>query len=470
MNPKNNGISSSNPDFLGKLPPQAVDLERAVLAGVIAEKGIFDSISFLLPEAFYSPAHCLIFEAVLSLHKSHKPIDLWLVTEELRKRGKLEEAGGVTYLAEITQKVASGAHVVNHAKAIFEKHVARELVKVGTEIAGMGFDEDVDITDRIAEAESRLGAITSLAAGGSNMNHIRLLVSESIEQAHRRAEYTTHNQLMGISTGLADLNSLTNGWQKSNLIILAARPGMGKTAIMLHFAKSAAKHGSHAVIFSLEMSSVKQADRLLLSEAAVEPSRFRSGYMSKSELQGLEVAAASLEQLPIYIDDAPEATITQIRAKARLLKKQGKCDMVFIDYLGLIKEKGLKNRLREQEIAAISREAKVMAKELDIPVMLLSQLNRAVEERRDKKPQLADLRESGAIEQDADVVMLIYRPEYYGIEVANQNGNPEKCYGELLIEKNRDGATGTVRFRHNEGLTLVYDYDRSRAMDAFSDF
>jgi replicative DNA helicase len=463
-------MSLANVDFLGKQLPQAVDLEQAVLGGIMVERAVLDGLDFLQPEAFYRQEHRTIFEAILSLHNSRKPIDLWLVAEELRKNGTLESVGNATYLVEITQKVASGAHLTEHAQVVFQKYVARELVKVGSEIANMGFNEEQDIADRTVEAEAKLGAVTSIISKGSNMSHIKRILSESVEQAHKRAELVKTNQLMGIHTGLADLNHITNGWQKSNLIVLAARPAMGKTAMMLHFAKSAARYGHSAVIFSLEMSSLKQADRLLLSEAAVDPSRFRSGYMSTSELQGLEVAAGVLEQLPIYIDDAPEATITQIRAKARLLKKQGKCDIVFIDYLGLIKEKGLKNRLREQEVAAISREAKIMAKELDIPVILLSQLNRAVEDRADKKPHLADLRESGSIEQDADVVMLIYRPEYYGIEVLNSNNNPEKCYGELLVEKNRDGATGVVRFKHNEGLTLIYDYDKNRAMDAVDNF
>jgi replicative DNA helicase len=436
--------------YEGRVPPSDVELEAAVLGACIADGGALADVSALLaPEMFYSDQHRAAYEAVQQLYSDGKAVDLYTVVGQLSKSGKLEEAGGAQYLTGLTLKVASCVHVVEHARVIVEKYTRRRLVEAGHRIASMGFSEEEDVAEQLAQADTLISEASSVLAGRMAVPHVSAPVAAAREEAHARSERVRQGKATGIPTGLTELDRITSGWQPSNLIILAARPAMGKTALMLHFAKAAAKSKTPVAIFSLEMSDVALANRLILSEADLAPVRFRSGYMNDEELDKVDLAAFSASEMNIYIDSTADAGMGQIRAKARTLHRQGKCGVVLIDYLQLCRERGAHGRNREQEVAAMSREAKIMAKELGIPVILLSQLSREVEKRGNKKPMLSDLRESGAIEQDADIVAFIHRPSYYT--------NEDDRTGELLIEKNRDGATGRVPFRYSVGMARIED-------------
>jgi replicative DNA helicase len=449
---------------MGKIPPHAVSLEKAVLGALLLERNAIDEVQNILdPECFYRHQHETIYRAILRLNAQRQPADIFTVSEILKQNGELEEIGGSHYLSQLTLEVGSAAHVKYHAQVVFEKYILRRFIQAGYKITAAGFNEDGDVEEALSIVEQETNEIAMQIAGKMDVSRLSQILPEVLDEAYKRIENIRNGKCSGIRTGLVDLDKITNGWQKSNLIILAARPSMGKTAMMLHFAKAAANAGHTAVIFSLEMSKRSLASRSLLSEGDIAPDRFRSGYMSGEDISQMEHAVGAIEKLPIYIDDNSDVSMSRIRAQARAMKKQGKCDIIFIDYLQLCREKGTDNRNREQEVSAMSREAKIIAKELDVPVILLSQLSREVEKRKEKGniPQLSDLRDSGAIEQDADLVIFIYRPAYYGANAEDKQGNPIDTtnYGELLIEKNRDGACGRVNFRHNVGMTKMYDYD-----------
>ncbi|MDR3133002.1 MAG: replicative DNA helicase [Prevotellaceae bacterium] len=447
---------------LSKIPPHAEGFEKAVLGALLLESDAVDDVQQMLgPECFYNRTHETIYRAILRLNTQRKPVDMLSVADALKQSGELDEIGGNYYLSKLTLEVSGAAHLKYHAQVVFEKYLLRQFIYAGYQITTAGFDEAGNVDEALSVAESKVNEIAMQIAGKMDIAHVRQSVNIALNEAIRRVENATKNICSGIRTGLVDLDKITNGWQKSNLIILAARPSMGKTAMMLHFAKTAARAGHATVIFSLEMSDVSLTNRLILSECGISPDRFRSGYMDKNEITQMEMAGGVIENLPIYIDDNSDVAMNRIRARARALKKQGKCGIVFIDYLQLCREKGTSNRNREQEVSAMSREAKIMAKELDIPVILLSQLSREVEKRqKNGVPHLSDLRDSGAIEQDADLVIFIYRPAYYGATVEDKQGNiiDTTNYGELLIEKHRDGACGRVKFRHNVGMTHIEDY------------
>jgi replicative DNA helicase len=441
-----------NSSLDGRVPPHDADVEDAVLGACIVDGAAFAEVSSLLAtEVFYKNENAATYEAIAALSADGRAVDLYTVTGWLRDAGTLEAAGGASRLAGLTSRVASAANAVEYARVVVEKYAQRRLVEAGHKIVGLGFNDDAeDVSDAIAQADALISDVADALAGRMDIPHVSVPVQAAKKEAYARVERARSGKHTGVTTGLADLNRVTDGWQPANLIILAARPSMGKTAVMLHFAKAAAKSGVSAAIFSLEMSETALANRLILSETSVAPSRYRSGYMTNEELDAVDLAAFSVSKLPIYIDSAVDSGMGQIRAKARALKRKGRCGIVLIDYLQLCRERGERGRTREQAVAQMSREAKMMAKELDIPVILLSQLSREVEKRSDKKPTLSDLRESGAIEQDADIVMFIYRPSYYDHE------GEDGC-GELLIEKNRDGATGKVPFRYGLGMAAIFD-------------
>ncbi len=331
---------------------------------------------------------------------------------------------------------------------------------LGKELESLGLSTELDISERVSKAGMLVGNLLDLSNISSRLGSIDQIVEQAIDEAYTRCEHRQEGIPIGIPTGLSKLDSLTGGFAKGELTILAARPSMGKTAMMLHFAKSAAEAGYHAVIFSLEMKAVRIVDRLLMSIARnVDVDRFKQGELTQKELQELEIGGAYLADLPISIDENSDASIYNIRATAQSLKNKGKCDIIFIDYLGLIKEHGLTDRNREQNIAAISRMAKIMAKELDVPVVLLSQLNRDVESRSDKMPQLADLRESRAVEQDADVVLMLFRPKPYELPPLKDNATNShfENAGLVLIKKNREGAIGQLPFYYNDSPTKLAD-------------
>ncbi len=451
----------TNLDFLGKVPPQAIELEEAVLGAIMLESSSIDLvISILTPEAFYKEANKNIYEAILSLNKSHNPIDIYTVIQELKKQNNLENVGGAQFVSGLTLKVGSAANIEYHAKIIAQKYIQREIIRTSSEMQQRAFDESSDVSDLITDAERDLNGLSQQIALGAKSNHISVSANTSYEGAEKRVNNVRKGVKNGIHTGLIDLDKFTNGWKGGNLIVLAARPSLGKTSLLQHFTLSAAKQNIDAVVFSIEMSAVGITNRLIISESGVDPERFSSGYMTDDELNKVANATVSVSKLPIHIVDNSDATMSQIRARARLLHKQGKCKIVLIDYLQRIKGKHNDSWSKNQIIGEMIIEAKSMARELNIPVIMLSQLNRGVEGRAERKPMLSDLRESGDIEQEADIVMFIYRPEYYGIKAQDEFGNIEENYGELLIEKNRDGATGKVRFKHSKGLMNIYDYNK----------
>jgi len=434
--------------------PQARELEGAILGALFIERKAFEVASEIISsEMFYNKANELIFEACYSLEAENKPIDLLTVVEQLRKNGTLEIVGGIHHIAQLSQNVVSSAHIEYHSRIVKQKYLARKAIEDMSECIGKCFDETNDIDDVISEISMKIEKLQEITAGKFESKQLKQVMKQSVNEMYQRMDSYEKGLQSGVNTGLADLNRVTGGWQKSNLIIIAGRPSMGKTAVALHFAKSAARTGTPVVIFELEMNDVKLSDRLLLSESDVDPNRYKVGKTSIEEAKSVEIAVGKMYDYKIEIDSNPNVTMDYIRSKCRLLKKQGKCEMVVIDYLQLIEDSENKRAdLREQIVARMSRKAKLLAKELDIPVILLAQLSRKPEERTCKKPMLSDLRESGAIEQDADVVIFIYRDEYY-------NPSDAKGLGNLIIAKYRDGFTGEIDFAYNESMTKIFDCD-----------
>lgn len=433
----------------GKLPPQAVDLEEAVLgAMMIDKKGVDEVIDILQPEAFYRDAHQFIFEAIFQLFTDSQPIDLLTVSAQLKKNGKLEIAGGDYYLIQLTQKIASSAHIEFHSRIILQKYIQRSLIKISSEIIEEAYDESTDVFDLLDHAESRLYEVTQ-----GNIKRSSETAQSLVMQAKKRIEEISNKDgLSGIPTGFHKLDQVTSGWQPSDLIIIAARPGMGKTAFVLSMARNMAIDSQSPVaIFSLEMSSVQLITRLISSETGLSSEKLRTGKLEKHEWEQLSVKVRDLEKAPLYIDDTPSLSIFDLRAKARRLASQHGIKLIIIDYLQLMTAggagKGGGNR--EQEISTISRNLKALAKELGVPVIALSQLSRAVETRgSSKRPLLSDLRESGAIEQDADIVSFIYRPEYYKIEEWDDEGHlPTQGQAEFIIAKHRNGSLENIRLK-----------------------
>ncbi len=434
----------------GKLPPQALDLEEAVLgAMMIDKKGVDEVIDILQPDAFYKDAHKYIFEAIVTLFNDSQPIDLLTVSAQLKKMAKLDISGGDFYLIQLTQKISSSAHIEFHSRIILQKFIQRSLIKISSEIIEESYDETTDVFDLLDKAESRLYEVTQ-----GNIKRSSETAQSLVIQAKKRIEEIAGKEgLSGIATGFEKLDKITSGWQPSDLIIIAARPGMGKTAFVLSMARNISIDFGHAVaLFSLEMSSVQLITRLISSETSLSSEKLRTGKLEKHEWEQLSVKVKDLEKAPLFIDDTPSLSIFDLRAKARRLKSQHDIKIIIVDYLQLMTAggsngKGIGNR--EQEISTISRNLKALAKELEVPVIALSQLSRAVETRgSSKRPLLSDLRESGAIEQDADIVSFIYRPEYYKIdEWDDDEHTPTQGQAEFIIAKHRNGSLENVRLK-----------------------
>ncbi len=433
----------------GKIPPQAIDLEEVVLgAMMIDKKGVDEVIDILHPDVFYKDAHRFIYEAIFKLFESSEPIDLLTVSSQLKRDGKIEAIGGDYYLVQLTQKVASSAHIEFHARIILQKYIQRSLIKISNEIIQDAYDEGTDVFDLLDGAESKLYDVTQ-----GNLKRSAETAQNLVIQAKKRIEEIAGKEgLSGIPSGFDKLDKLTSGWQPSDLIIVAARPGMGKTALTLSMARNmAVNSGSPVAFFSLEMSSVQLITRLISSETGLSSEKLRTGKLEKHEWEQLNVKVKALEKAPLFIDDTPSLSIFDLRAKARRLASQHGIKMIMIDYLQLMtaggSQKGGGNR--EQEISTISRNLKALAKELNVPVIALSQLSRAVETRGGtKRPVLSDLRESGAIEQDADIVSFIYRPEYYKIdEWDDDERSPTAGQGEFIVAKHRNGGLENIRLK-----------------------
>lgn len=432
----------------GKIPPQAVDLEEAVLgAMMIDKKGLNETIEILQEDFFYRPEHQYIFSAITTLFNESQPIDLLTVSNQLRKDGKLEAIGGDYYLIGLTQKVSSSAHIEFHARIIQEKYVLRKLIEISSNIIDKSYDETTDIFELLDESESEIFKITDGSLKSSYMDS-KTLVFQAIEQIKAMSQ---KEGLSGVPSGFTQVDKITSGWQKSDLIILAARPGMGKTAFVLSMAKNiAVDYKMPVAVFSLEMSSVQLITRLIVGETGIQSDKIRKGNLTDAEWKQLYTKVKDLENAPLYIDDTPALNIFDLRAKCRRLVSQHGVRLIIIDYLQLMttREKGTSGN-REQEISTISRSLKAIAKELNVPVIALSQLSRAVETRTgSKRPLLSDLRESGAIEQDADIVTFIYRPEYYKLDHWDDNeSTPCAGQAEFIIAKHRNGALENVRLR-----------------------
>ena len=432
----------------GKLPPQALDLEQVVLgAMMIDKKGVDEVIDILSPEAFYKESHRYIFESVFKLFENSEPIDLLTVSSQLRKDGKLDMVGGDFYLISLTQKVSSSAHIEFHARIILQKFIQRSLIKISNEIIEEAYDETKDVFDLLDNAEAKLYEVTQ-----GNVKKSTETAQSLVIQAKKKIEEISNKEgLSGIPSGFTKLDRLTSGWQPSDLIIVAARPGMGKTALTLTMARNIAVDQNIPVaFFSLEMSSVQLITRLISSETGLSSEKLRTGKLEKHEWEQLNVKVKSLEKAPLFIDDTPSLSIFDLRAKARRLASQYGIKMIMIDYLQLMTAGGSqKGGNREQEISMISRNLKALAKELNVPVIALSQLSRAVETRGgSKRPLLSDLRESGAIEQDADIVAFIYRPEYYKIEEwDDEDRSPTEGQGEFIVAKHRNGGLDNIRLK-----------------------
>lgn len=413
----------------------------------------------LSPEMFYETKFGEIYSALLSMYHSGKAIDLVTVRAELASRGKLEAVGGAYELVRLAGRVASSAHLEYHALILRQMYIRREMIAGLHTLLASAADESVDLSDALADLHRLAGHLESGAVSNNCLRDMERLMQDTLEQMDKRVE-NNRNGITGIPTGLRELDRLTAGWQQGDLNIIAARPSVGKTAFALHLALAAGRAGKHVLVNSLEMQGERLGDRWLCAQAAnVDAGHLKTGLLDAGERQQALEAARLLSALPVYVDDNPKMSMDHIRSSALLQKSKGRCDLLIIDYLQLCEMKsGQKNRNREQEVAEASRKAKLIAKELDIPVILLCQLNRECEMRADKRPALSDLRESGAIEQDADVVMLLYRPALYGLTSERRSKFPSEGLGMVILAKHRNGETGDVYFGHNPAMTKIGEY------------
>lgn len=451
-------------DINGNTPPQATDLEASVLGALMLDQNALSTtIEILRVEYFYKPEHQAIFATIQKLFGMSQPVDILTVVEQLRRDGLLESAGGAFYVSQLTNRVVSAAHVEFHARVLAEKFIQRELIRVSTETLRDSYDETTDVVDLLDKTETRL-----LEINDKNFRSDYHEMSDLLREANKQIEALQENQgsLNGVASGFVDLDRMTAGFQPGTLIILAARPAMGKTAFALSIARNVAvKFHKPVAFFSLEMTAVELVMRLISSEAMIEGGKFKRGeHLSAAEQAVLADKIKVLNDAQIYIDDSSQLSIFELRAKCRRLKKAHDIQMIFIDYLQLMHggNDASRNGNREQEISTISRQLKALSKELGVPVLALSQLSRAVETRGgDKRPQLSDLRESGAIEQDADIVMFIYRPEYYGL-TDNDDLGPTLGMADIILAKHRSGSTGTAR------LKFISKYTRFEDRENFS--
>jgi replicative DNA helicase len=432
---------------IGKLQPQAIELEEAVLGAMLLEKDALSSvIDVLSAESFYKEQNGIIFKAIYTLFNRSEPVDILTVTQELKRTGELEVVGGSFYVSSLTNRIASSANIEYHARIVAQKYLQRELIRISTETIKSAYEDGTDVFELL---DATTQHIFEVLDSNVRKQHVGMtsLIAKAIEEIELAAQQT--DGLSGVPSGFTALDRITGGWQKSDLLILAARPGMGKTAFVVTMAKNAAVEFNKPVaIFSLEMSSLQLVKRLISSETEIDQGKILKGNLDNHEFVQLNERIKKLSVAPLYIDDTPALSIFELRAKARRLKEQQKVELIIIDYLQLMSGGPDSKGNREQEISTISRGLKSLSKELEIPIIALSQLSRQVENRPggSKRPQLSDLRESGAIEQDADMVMFIYRPEYYGL-TEDENGQSLIGRAEIIIAKNRHGEIVDVPLR-----------------------
>lgn len=460
------GQNQALPEVAGRLVPRATDMEAAVLGALMLEKDAFTTVCEILkPESFYEPRHRTVYEAILSLGAAQEPIDLMTVTNRMRANHTLEEVGGPAFLVELTANVASAAHVEYHSRIVAQKHLARELISFASTVENNAFDETNDVDDLLQEAEKHLFEISqrNVKREVQQIDPIIAKAMEQMEIASRR-----ESGLSGLGCGFPAIDKVTSGWQKSDLIIIAARPAMGKTAFVLSMALNIALANNPVAVFSLEMSSVQLVNRLISNVCETEGEKIKSGRMSAMERIQLTQRLGRLMGAPLFVDESSGLSIMELRTKARRLVREHGVKMIIIDYLQLMNAGGLNLGSREQEVSTISRSLKQLAKELEIPVVALSQLNRKLEDRsnKDKRPQLSDLRESGAIEQDADIVCFIHRPEYYIRASEDSESQDIRGLAEFIIAKHRSGSVGTVNLRFRKQFVRFENWDGPESDDA----
>ena len=436
-------------DSLGRLQPQELDFEKSVLGALLLEKDAYALISDILtPESFYDVRNQKVFSAIRTLNLAQSPLDLLTVAEQLRVDGNFEEVGGPAYLASLTQNIVSSSHIEYHARVIAQKATARELIAYSANVQDKAFDPTQDIDELMQEAEGSLFKLSQKKLK-KDYQQIDPVISEAYEMLHKAAERT--DGMSGIASGFHELDRMTSGWQNSDLVILAARPAMGKTAFALSMAKNIAVDQNIPVaMFSLEMSNVQLINRVIVNTCEIKGEKIKSGQLEAYEWAQLDNKIKDLIGKPMFVDDTPSLSVFELRTKARRLVKEHGVKLIMIDYLQLMNASGMSFGSRQEEVSTISRSLKGLAKELNIPILALSQLNRGVENRPggentldSKRPQLSDLRESGAIEQDADIVIFIHRPEYYHL-YKDENGNDLKGKAVIIIAKHRNGAVGDV--------------------------
>ena len=462
-------IRGSNIDIntnldLGKLPPQALDLEESVLGALMLEKdALTNVIDILKPENFYKDANKEIYQSIIDLFNDSEPIDLLTVTSQLKKNGKLEYVGGSFYVTQLTTRVNSASNIEYHARIILEQSIKRQLIEVSGEVQKEAYEDTTDVFDLLDNTEQSLFDISESHIR-KNYSQVKGLMKEAIDEL--QAKKTRKDGITGVPSGFIDLDIITSGWQPSDLVIIAGRPSMGKTAFVLSMMRNASiDHEMPIALFSLEMSSLQIVNRLISSEAELDSDKIKKGNLKDYEWQQLLHKTDQLNNAKIFIDDTPALSILELRAKSRRLKSQHDIQCIIVDYLQLMSgEYGKSSGNREQEIASISRSLKAIAKELNVPVLALSQLSRAVETRGgDKRPVLSDLRESGSIEQDADMVLFIYRADRYDI-TEDEDGNLTAGVAEVLLRKNRNGPTGKVKLKFIERFAKFADMSSNDEM------
>ena len=441
--------SSQVEDSLGRLQPQELEFEKSVLGALLLEKDAYSLISDILtPESFYDPRNQKVYSAISKLHVAQHPVDILTVVEQLRTDGTFDEVGGVAYLSSLTQNIVSSSHIEYHARVIAQKSTARELISYSANVQDKAFDPTQDIDELMQEAEGSLFKLSQKKLK-KDYQQIDSVITEAYEMLHKAAERT--DGMSGIASGFHALDRMTSGWQNSDLVILAARPAMGKTAFALSMTKNIAVDQNIPVaLFSLEMSNVQLINRVIVNTCEIKGEKIKSGQLEDYEWAQLDNKIKDLIGKPMFVDDTPSLSVFELRTKARRLVKEHGVKLIMIDYLQLMNASGMSFGSRQEEVSTISRSLKGLAKELNIPILALSQLNRGVENRPggentldSKRPQLSDLRESGAIEQDADMVIFIHRPEYYHL-YKDENGNDLRGKAVIIIAKHRNGAVGDV--------------------------
>ncbi len=450
-------------ESIGKLPPQVLELEEAVLGAIMLEKdALTDVIEFLLPEHFYSEAHREIYQAVVTLFKNTQPIDMLTVKHQLDRTGKSELVGGAYYLAELTSKVSSAARVEYHARVIIEMAIKRDLIQIASQIHQNAYEDTTDVFELLEGAQGQLDNLSVGSFKGQAVS-AAILYQKTLKYLY---DFRNEHGITGVQTGFHELDRISGGWQNSDLIIIAGRPGMSKSVLAVEILKNAAIMFKKPVgLFSLEMSEQQIMQRMIASEAEVELDRVMRCNVTDMEVLSISERAKRIETAPIYIDDTPAIGIAELRAKARKMKHKYGIQMIVVDFLQLMR--GDKGGNREQEVSSISRALKALAKELAIPVIAIASLNRGVETRGgDKRPQLADLRESGQIESDADVIMFLYRAEYYKITV-DEEGQSTQGVLEVIVAKNRNGKTGSVLLRFIGKFAKITDLNHSPLPSTF---